>query len=54
MIYFEEVMSGLCSEAAGVDSTGVQFGHTTSVDLNRHIYINIFPYYSFKECNMDV
>ncbi len=41
MIYFEEVMSGLCSEAGGVYSGTtlvVQFSRTTSVDLNRHVY----------------
>lgn len=44
MIYFEEVMSGLCSEAGGVYSgtTLVQLSRTTKVDLNRHFYKIIF------------
>ena len=42
MIYFEDVMSGLCSEAGGVYSGGstlvVHISRTTSVDLNRHAH----------------
>lgn len=40
MIYFEEVMSGFCSEAGRAYSgtTLVQISRTTSVDLNRHVY----------------
>lgn len=44
MIYFEEVMSGLCSEAGGVyggTALVVHTGCTTSVQLNRHVWTNI-------------